>query len=93
MMQWKNLLSQTRVRDLFEGDPSRRVPGDTRSPFDQDYGRAVFATPTRRLQDKAQVFPLEPNDAVRTRLTHSLEVSSVKGGVKPDQWGGVKVGQ
>jgi len=80
-MQWKNLLSQTRVRDLFEGDPSRRVPGDTRSPFDQDYGRAVFATPTRRLQDKAQVFPLEPNDAVRTRLTHSLEVSSIARGL------------
>ncbi len=50
---------------------------DFRSPFEQDYGRAVFSTPTRRLQHKAQVFPLEPIDAVRTRLTHSLEVSSV----------------
>jgi dGTPase len=81
MMHWKNLLSQTRVRELFEGDPSQRVPGDIRSPFDQDYGRAVFATPTRRLQDKAQVFPLEPHDAVRTRLTHSLEVSSIARGL------------
>src|SRR5262249_41517095 len=29
----------------------------------------------------AQVFPLEPIDAVRTRLTHSLEVSSVSRGL------------
>jgi dGTPase len=50
---------------------------DFRSPFEQDYGRAVFSTPVRRLQHKAQVFPLEPIDAVRTRLTHSMEVSSV----------------
>lgn len=37
----------------------------------------MFSTPVRRLQDKAQVFPLERHDAIRTRLTHSLEVSSV----------------
>lgn len=41
----------------------------------------MFSTPVRRLQDKAQVFPLETIDAVRTRLTHSLEVSSVARGV------------
>ena len=29
------------------------------------------------MHDKAQVFPLEPNDSVRTRLIHSLEVSTV----------------
>jgi dGTPase len=37
----------------------------------------MFSTPLRRLQDKAQVFPLDSSDAVRTRLTHSLEVSTV----------------
>ena len=59
-------------------EPSISPPyTDFRSRFEQDYGRAVFATPVRRLQDKAQVFPLEPIDAVRTRLTHSMEVSSV----------------
>ena len=35
------------------------------------------ARPVRRLQDKTHVFPLEAHDSVRTRLTHSLEVSSV----------------
>lgn len=33
------------------------------------------------MQDKAQVFPLERHDAVRTRLTHSLEVASVARGL------------
>ena len=50
---------------------------DSRTEFERDYGRAAFSTPVRRLQDKTQVFPLEEHDAVRTRLTHSLEVSSV----------------
>ncbi|WP_201768762.1 hypothetical protein [Vibrio anguillarum] len=31
----------------------------------------------RRLQQKTQVFPLESNAAVRSRLTHSLEVQQV----------------
>src|SRR5437870_13818077 len=69
-MNWKDLLCQERPR------PSR-LEGDLRSQFERDYGRAVFCTPVRRLQDKAQVFPLEPVDAIRTRLTHSIEVSSI----------------
>jgi dGTPase len=82
-LNWKDLLSTKRVRELFGGAPSIRATGDaaTRSAFDQDYGRALFSTPVRRLQDKAQVFPLEPNDSVRTRLTHSLEVSSIARGL------------
>jgi len=82
-MTWNKLLSTKRVRDLFGGPASIRIQGDApaRSAFDQDYGRALFSTPVRRLQDKAQVFPLEPNDSVRTRLTHSLEVSSIARGL------------
>src|SRR5207253_395187 len=30
---------------------------------------------------KTQVFPLETHDAIRTRLTHSLEVSTLAGGL------------
>ncbi|MCA9250640.1 MAG: dNTP triphosphohydrolase [Phycisphaerales bacterium] len=57
------------------------VPTDHREQFERDFDRAVFSTPVKRLQDKAQVFPLEVHDAVRTRLTHSLEVSSVARGL------------
>lgn len=71
MFQWSKLLCDDRHR------PTVRQAGESRTEIARDYGRAVFATPVRRLQDKAQVFPLEPIDAVRTRLTHSLEVSSV----------------
>ncbi|MDN5201997.1 deoxyguanosinetriphosphate triphosphohydrolase [Fulvivirgaceae bacterium BMA10] len=48
-----------------------------RSVFEQDFDRIIFSHPFRRLQDKTQVFPLPEHDFVHTRLTHSLEVSSV----------------
>jgi dGTPase len=80
-LTWNNLLSTKRVRELDGGDSSEHHPADVRTEFDRDYGRAIFSTPVRRLQDKAQVFPLEPNDSVRTRLTHSLEVSSIARGL------------
>ena len=73
-MEWTKLLSAKRVGELMGKKESKP---DNRTPFERDYGRAVFSTPVRRLQDKTQVFPLEEHDAVRTRLTHSLEVSSV----------------
>jgi dGTPase len=70
-MDWANLLFTKRERE------SDRMKTELRSEFERDYDRAIFSTPIRRLHDKAQVFPLEPLDAVRTRLTHSLEVSTV----------------
>jgi len=42
---------------------------------ESDRGRLLFCPAFRRLQQKAQVFSLESNAAVRSRLTHSLEVS------------------
>ncbi len=50
---------------------------DGRNPFENDYGRLISSSPIRRLQDKTQVFPLEQSDYIRTRLTHSLEVSYI----------------
>lgn len=75
-MDWESLINATRVRKS-----SGSVIGDQRNAFESDYDRAVFSTPLKRLQDKAQVFPLEKHDAVRTRLTHSLEVASVARGI------------
>ena len=48
-----------------------------RSEFERDFDRVIFSAPFRNLQDKTQVFPLPEDDFVHTRLTHSLEVSSV----------------
>src|SRR5271167_3228677 len=70
MMEWSRLLICRRAA------PSDHLDGD-RTEFEQDLSRVVFSTPVRRLQDKTHVFPLEAHDSVRTRLTHSLEVSSV----------------
>ncbi|WED22814.1 dGTPase [Vibrio sp. JC009] len=45
--------------------------------MESDRGRAINSAAVRRLQQKTQVFPLEANAAVRSRLTHSLEVQQV----------------
>jgi len=69
MMNWEKLLL-----------PEGLKPSDTdlqRSQFERDFDRIIFSAPFRNLQDKTQVFPLPENDFVHTRLTHSLEVSSV----------------
>ena len=81
MMDWNKLLCAERKRG--SSMPIRYDKGSTeaRSEFERDYDRVIFSNPVKRLQDKTQVFPLDPNDAVRTRLTHSLEVSSVARGL------------
>src|SRR5437016_7983894 len=70
-MNWSQLLSSQRT-----GAGNTPV-GHSRSAFEQDYDRIIFSHPFRRLQDKTQVHPLPEHDFVHTRLTHSLEVSSV----------------
>jgi dGTPase len=50
---------------------------DPRSDFQHDYDRLLFSTPVRRLADKTQVWPMDENDGVRTRLTHSHEVANL----------------
>lgn len=74
--KWKLLLSDKRFREKSE-----TIPLDGRNPFESDYGRLISSAPIRRLQDKTQVFPLESNDYIRTRLTHSLEVSYIGGSI------------
>ncbi|MDR0986078.1 MAG: dNTP triphosphohydrolase [Ruminococcus sp.] len=43
--------------------------------FLSDHSYIVYCTAFRRLQQKAQVFSLETDSAIRSRLTHSLEVA------------------
>ena len=45
--------------------------------LESDRGRILNSAAVRRLQQKTQVFPLERNAAVRSRLSHSLEVQQV----------------
>lgn len=45
--------------------------------LESDRGRIISSAAIRRLQQKTQVFPLERNAAVRSRLTHSMEVQQV----------------
>lgn len=74
-MNWEQLLSPNRSR----GGRKRGRAGkstDLRSEFEKDYHRIIGSASFRRLQDKTQVFPLDKSDFIRTRLTHSLEVSS-----------------
>lgn len=71
-MEWNQLLDKNRIRN------SKTISKtDIRSEFQKDYHRIIISSAFRRLQDKTQVFPLEKSDFIRTRLTHSLEVSSI----------------
>jgi dGTPase len=71
-VDWHQLLSPYRT-----GQKKIAQTDQSRSAFEQDYDRIIFSQPFRRLQDKTQVHPLPEHDFVHTRLTHSLEVSSV----------------
>lgn len=73
-MDWRQLLNAERSGDKKRNPQSNNL---TRSEFEVDFDRIIFSQPFRRLQDKTQVFPLPEMDFVHTRLTHSLEVSSV----------------
>ena len=70
-MNWSTLLSSKRQNQ------KTATEGISRSSFEQDFDRIIFSHPFRKLQDKTQVHPLPEHDFVHTRLTHSLEVSSV----------------
>ena len=71
-LTWKKLLCEERVR---ESESSKST--NYHNEFDKDYSRIVYSSSVRRLQDKAQVFPMQENDFTRTRLTHSIEVASL----------------
>lgn len=74
-MEWKRLLTETRLSN--EEKVPKAFDDYYISPFERDYERIVSSAAFRRLQDKTQVFPLSKSDFVRTRLTHSIEVSTI----------------
>lgn len=74
MLIWEKLLQPKRLRENLTVEKSE---SDNRSPFKKDFDTVCNSTVLRRLQDKAQVFPLEKEDYARTRLTHSIEVMSI----------------
>ncbi|ARA75465.1 dNTP triphosphohydrolase [Pectobacterium brasiliense] len=77
-MDWNGLLNSNRRK------PKKDKSQDTskgRQQIERDFDRILFAAPTRRLADKTQVFPLDKNDSVRTRLTHSHEVANLSRGI------------
>lgn len=74
-MNWEQLLSTKRKRGSSNRNKYLKN-SDLRSEFEKDYHRIIGSASFRRLQDKTQVFPLDKSDFIRTRLTHSLEVSS-----------------
>ena len=76
MLNWDQLLLAKRRKDVHDRPESLRT-GVGREEIERDYDRILFAAPTRRMADKAQVFPMEKNDSIRTRLTHSHEVSNL----------------
>lgn len=68
---FKRILTPVRLR---KSDIGGRVPLEE---FFSDKSRIIYSSSFRRLQQKAQVFSLELNSSVRSRLTHSLEVADI----------------
>ena len=74
-MEWKTLLSTEKLAsEIAEPAVFKDYPINE---FEKDYSKIVSSAAFRRLQDKTQVFPLDKSDFIRTRLTHSIEVSTI----------------
>lgn len=77
-MTWDKLLSEIKLRpEQTDSEDEKYFSKFPINPFELDYNRIVTSAAFRRLQDKTQVFPLSKSDFVRTRLTHSIEVSTI----------------
>ncbi len=71
------------ISPLYHADDSVRLSGavsrsgDHRDPFERDRARIIHSFAFRRLQSKTQIFALGESSFLRTRLTHTLEVSNI----------------
>ena len=71
-MEWEKILNKNRI---FKTNDNLLI--DNRTEFEKDYHSIIMSASFRRMQDKTQVFPLSKSDFIRTRLTHSLETSTL----------------
>ncbi|WP_051420556.1 dGTPase [Helicobacter pametensis] len=69
-MYYERKIKTTRVFQNEEQKKNDRIEISTES----DRGRILNCSAIRRLQQRTQVFPLEEDATIRSRLTHSLEV-------------------
>jgi len=69
----RRLIRRDRYKPEGSSVPGRSIDGEAAS----DRARVIYCSAFRRLQHKTQVFTLAKDAAVRSRLTHSLEVASV----------------
>jgi dGTPase len=68
-----NLITAQRYKPAGSSVKGRTIDEEAAS----DRARIVYSSAFRRLQQKTQVFTLSKDAAVRSRLTHSLEVANV----------------
>ena len=74
-------LADGATRAIGAGDRRRpEEPDEFRSCFERDRDRILHSNAFRRLAGKTQVFVF-PEDHMRTRLTHALEVAQVAVGI------------
>jgi dGTPase len=59
------------------GQTHQRGSNDHRDPYERDRTRVIHCPSFRRLQRKTQILGTDEGDFHRTRLTHSLEASSI----------------
>lgn len=65
---WNNLIS--RKDELYKKE------NDVRSEFERDYDRIIYCNAYRRLKHKTQVFFLQKNDHICTRIEHVNNVDA-----------------
>lgn len=73
----------SKFKDREHEDPNDER-GDKRDEYRRDYARVLYCSSFRRLQGKMQLLGIDPTHFYRNRLTHSLEVAQIAGGIARD---------